>query len=169
MLEPYCDKTYPRSCEYSPEKDAFISYGHLGCILAGMTCEMHDNVAACTGAGPACDVRLPNNGEYLRDFRAGIACDDDTTLRACVNGHEDTLDCTSVGVGLKCIGGSRPHCGADFQCNYDGSNPLPTCDGTLIHVCNSGVPMTFDCVKLGFETCDPERGVCKPKQVEVQE
>lgn len=165
----WCDDGRPIKCEDVPNVTNSYGYYHAPfCDQLGLTCVIDEDRAFCTGEGAACTPSLVPQGDLVADFRAGIECIDTQTLRACANGHESIVDCRKLGQGFSCIGGSRPHCGIDFQCNYDGSNAPPTCEGTLIHVCNAGVLMTFDCAELGFETCDAERGVCKPKALDAQ-
>ncbi len=164
---PSCENDTPTTCEYSEEEDAFFTYKRPGCAKSA-TCVMEGDTPFCTGTGPACAETFATPEYAQVDFRSGIACEDATTLRTCVNGHEERIDCTKIGQTFTCIGGSRPHCGVDFQCGYDGQYPTPTCDGTKITVCNAGVPHTIDCRSLGFETCDPERGVCGNKPTTTQ-
>ncbi|MDI1451701.1 hypothetical protein [Polyangium sp. 6x1] len=83
-----------------------------------------------------------------------------------MNGHEQLVDCTAQGQGFSCIGGSRPRCGLDFQCDeYQSLNQdfgRPICDGPELFICNSGVRMWIDCRSLGFEKCDPTLRICRP-------
>lgn len=159
---PTCDFS-PLTCEYSEEEGESFTYDDPAPCYPDAVCTLENGVAFCTGPGPACTTTFARPGaeNVNLDFRAGIACENETTLRACINGHEGLIDCTKLGQSFKCIGGSQPHCGVDFQCDYEGSFPLPTCDGPFITVCNAGLPKTVDCRSLGFETCDPERGICK--------
>ncbi len=164
----WCNDNVPINCEYIPEEENSYGYYHeRPCAVVGETCIVENGRAFCQSTGTACIPAFPPKGDVRYDLRSGIECVDTQTLRACVSGVERLIDCAALGQGFSCLGGSRPHCGADFQCNYDGSDAPPTCEGTLIHVCNAGVPMTFDCAKFGFETCDPERGVCKPFRVDA--
>lgn len=163
-----CEGNAPKNCAYPTGSNEYTTFMSYDCSNYALTCAVTGDTATCVGDGPACDPISSSNDAFFADFRAGLSCEDDKTLRACINGHEELVDCTSLGLEIKCIGGARPHCGADFQCNYEGTNPPPTCEGTLIHVCNAGVPMTFDCAELGFETCDTMRGACKPKPIDVE-
>lgn len=150
-----------RNCNFSFDEGKGFRYLSPSCAKFGLTCEVGPAGAMCTGAGAACDAQ--STDDLIADYGVGIGCNDSNTLRACVNGHEQFVDCSAIAKGFQCIGGSRPHCGADFQCNYDRSNPKPTCNGTLLEVCNGGVRTTIDCAELGFEACDAKRGVCQPR------
>lgn len=170
-IEWRCDSDTPAICLYSSEDERFYAEQGYSCADYGLTCALTDDGPKCMGEGAACEPFIAEDDKdyaFFADFRTGFACEDEKTLRACINGRESLVDCTNLGLNIKCIDGSRPHCGADFQCNYDRANALPTCEGTLIHVCNAGLPMTFDCVELGFETCDPVRGACKPNSPSVE-
>lgn len=165
---PSCDSNWPHVCEYSPEDNEFFVYERSPSCSQKTTCVIDGATPMCTGTGPSCTETFAIPGDVHLDFRAGIACDDATTLRACVNGHEQAIDCTQLGQGFTCIDGTRPHCGVDFQCGYEGQYPKPTCDGTKIIICNAGQVQSIDCRSLGFETCDPERGVCGNKPATTQ-
>lgn len=159
---PFCMEDGTRqNCNFSLDEGRGFRYFSPSCATFGLGCFALPGRAICTGLGPACDADAPYN--LIADFGVGIACDDSTTLRACVNGHEQIVDCSIIANGFQCIGGSRPHCAVDFQCNYDRSNPLPTCDGNLLELCNAGVRTSINCTELGFETCDATRGVCQAK------
>ncbi len=160
---PFCKLDAAMVCEYEPETNRYVEKSTTpSCFLHGLSCTVENNSAFCVGAGNTCTVQYQSSDHVAIDFRSGIVCDDENTLRTCVNGREATRDCSEIAKGLKCIGGSRPHCATDFQCDYEGLHPIPTCDGTRINVCNAGAPMTVDCADLGFETCDAVRGTCKP-------
>lgn len=159
---PYCtENNEPRYCGpipfYSSEPHTMP---HPSCTKVGLTCRTDAETAFCAGSGPSC-AWTPKD-QVSADFGEGISCEDTNTLRACVNGYEEIIDCSTVAKGFYCIDGSRPHCGADYQCNYDRSHPLPTCNGTILEICNGGVRTQIDCQSLGFETCDPIRGLCGP-------
>ncbi len=159
---PHCtENNEPRYCGEIPHAgQSKFSESHPSCSKAGLTCKADNKTAYCAGSGPTCEWKaIPG---ISADFGQGIACTDSNTLRVCVNGFEQIVDCSAVAKGFHCIDGTRPHCGADFQCNYDRSNPLPTCNGTVLEVCNGGVRTQIDCTSLGFETCDPVRGLCGP-------
>lgn len=158
-----CESNTPRICEYSEQDGESFTHVDVPVCAHKTVCTVDGDKPFCTGAGPACSTTFARPGaeNVHLDFRGGVACEDESTLRACVNGHETSIDCTTLGQTFKCIGGSQPHCGADFQCDYEGLFPMPTCDGPFITVCNGGAFKTIDCRTLGFETCDPERGVCK--------
>ncbi len=161
----------PRDCSSHYAGGPEYVYDVGSCADYGVTCMADGSGASCTGLGPACKETFEHDTNYfLIDFRAGIACENETTLRACVNGHEQLVDCTTQGEGFRCFGGTHPRCGYDFQCDpvdweisYDLQFPHATCEGSSINVCNSGVRTTIDCKTLGFETCNPERGVCTSK------
>ena len=158
----------PINCQYSPADDKMLGYAEIRCWDYDLVCNDDGSEALCMGSGAACSISNATSNEYFADFRNGISCSDETQLLTCINGHEQPFDCSTLGKEFKCIGGSRPHCGVDFQCNYDGSNPLPTCNGSLLTVCNAGENITIDCVSLGFQGCDAQRGVCKPRDSEAQ-
>lgn len=161
----------PRNCRNHYAGGPTFAYEEGSCADYGVTCIANGSEASCTGLGPTCKETFVDYSEsYFVDFRAGIACENELTLRACVNGHEQLVDCTAQGEGFRCIGGSRPRCGYDFQCDQVDWQSIPdihfqsaTCEGSSITVCNSGVWTTIDCKTLGFETCDSKRGVCKSK------
>ncbi len=181
---PHCgDDGKPRNC-IAPYKDGpAFSFDETSCADYGLACAVDLKSAMCLGPGPAClgayctgfgpvcdDTFQDYSAQILVDFRAGIACENETTLRACVNGHEQLVDCTAQGEGFRCFGGLRPKCAYDFQCEQVDPTHVsevhflrPTCDGTLLTLCNSGVWTTIDCTSLGFKTCDPVRGVCTNK------
>ncbi len=169
---PTCiDGDKPRNCTNVYKGGPTYAYEEGSCADYGVTCAANESEATCTGLGPACGETFkyyPN--WFFVDYRAGIACENATTLRACVNGHEQLVDCTKLGEGFQCFGGTHPQCGYDFQCDpvdwklsWDLHFSSATCEGSSITVCNSGVRTTIDCQALGFETCDPDRGVCKSK------
>lgn len=178
---PRCtDDGAPYNCASSYAGGPAFSFDEASCANYGLACEADPKSAMCLGPGPACqgayctgvgpectETFKDYSAQYLVDYRAGIACENDTTLRACVNGHEQLVDCTAQGEGFRCFGGLRPKCAYDFQCEQVDSKIVnrakflrPTCEGSLITLCNSGVWTTIDCTSLGFKTCDPERGVC---------
>ena len=158
----------PQRCMFFTDELGALAEVEPSCATYGLACAADADKAFCTGTGPACDKKFRTGGNFLADFRAGIACENETTLRACVNGHEQLVDCTKQGQEFRCIGGSRPRCGFDFQCDQrDIYAPInedrlmeATCEGSLINLCNSGVRTTIDCKSLGFNTCDPFWRTC---------
>lgn len=165
---PYCtDDGAPRNCDYDGPQDAFFRALLPSCSRFGLACSTENMAyAECTGAGPAC---TPTNyfTDDLINYHNGIECVDSTVLRACVNGHEHLVNCATLGEGFKCIGGSRPQCGADFQCDYEGWTFSTSCIDNFVEVCNAGVRMTFDCTALGFDSCYGPLGACVAKPVEA--
>ncbi len=164
---PFCtDDGAPRNCDYDGPQDAFFRALVPSCSTYGLACSAEASFATCVGAGPKCKP-----AEYFSDdlaeFHNGIECVDSTVLRACVNGQEHMVNCATLGEGFKCIGGSRPQCAADFQCDYNGWTLSTSCVDNFIEVCNAGVIMTFDCTALGFDSCYGPLGACVTKSVEV--
>jgi hypothetical protein len=158
--KPFCtDDGAPRNCDYDGPQDAYLRALVPHCSTFGLACSVDADYARCTGAGPSCNM-TENFYDDLAEFHNGIECVDSTILRACVNGHEHLVNCATLGDGFKCIGGSRPQCGADFQCDYDGWTLSTSCVDNFIEVCNGGVLMSFDCTALGFDSCYGPLGAC---------
>lgn len=163
---PFCAADgAPRNCGYDTSQEAYARALVPSCAQYGLECVAGEARAICAGSGPSC---TPTESQFdaLADYHAGIECADGTTLRACVNQRESLVDCAKLGEGFKCIGGTRPQCGADFQCDYEGWDLSTTCDDNFVEVCNAGVRMKFDCTALGFETCYAPLGACKAKPLD---
>lgn len=157
---PFCTEDgAPRNCDYDGPRDAFFRALNPSCWTYGLACSAETSLATCAGVGPACEM-----AEYFHDdlaeFHNGIECVDSTVLRACVYGHEHLVNCAALGEGFKCLGGSRPQCGADFQCDYEGWGLSTSCVDSFVEVCNGGVVMSFDCKALGFDSCYGPLGAC---------
>lgn len=166
---PFCtDDGAPRNCDYDGPEDAFFRVLEPSCARWSLECSTETAAdAECAGAGPACTPSTFPWGTMI-NYHDGIECVDATNLRTCVNGREHVINCATLGEGFKCIGGTHPQCGADFQCDYDGEISATSCVDDTIEVCNAGVTMQFDCRALGFDSCYGSLGACIAKPVEVK-
>ena len=164
---PFCtDDGAPRNCEYDGPQDAFYRALFPSCSRFGLECSANTAYAECEGAGPECTPTVFLTEDII-NYHNGIECVDSNVLRACVNGREQLVNCASLGEGFKCIGGSKPQCGADFQCDYEGWTLSTSCVDNFVEVCNAGVVMTFDCTALGFDSCYGPLGACVAKPVQA--
>lgn len=161
-----CDfETYASKCENGRPTYCGSSGVELGptCADHGLACvALTDSFGTrhmCGGTGPACTNKGgtgPGSAVY-----EGIACNG-TSLRACVNSSETTLDCGTVATGFGCqSGASGTFCGLANECAPGGATK-PTCEGTSLVVCNAGKTTKVDCTALGFTGCNATAGACTP-------
>lgn len=161
-----CDfQTYVSKCENGRPTYCGGSGVELGpkCADHGLACvgkgDSFGTRHVCGGTGPAC-TNAGGTGPGSAAYE-GISCNG-STLRACVNLSETTLDCGTVATGFGCqSGASGTFCGLANECAPGGATK-PTCEGTSLVVCNAGKTTKVDCTALGFTGCNAAVGVCTP-------
>lgn len=158
QLSDFCHEDRPLSCT-GPYSDGKY-YGTLGpkCSDFGLTCDTLN----CMGTGPSCETPLGeawswDDSHYT--YKAGVACDSATMLRACVGKNEALVDCTTLGQGFTCIPGEIARCGFAAEC--DEKTPV-VCEGDSLVVCDAGRIRKVDCKSMGFTSCDAKHLTCSP-------
>lgn len=153
-----CDGDRPYQCSDSYNLGKFYSFQYPDCSEFGMKCL---NRYYCAPEGPACTPNgsYSHSGQVFNYGIGGIACDSPTTLRICMDGHETTIECSSLADGFTCIPGAEPRCGFADECDLDG---LTYCEGDSVVLCDAGKVRKVDCKSLGFTGCNKDWGVCSP-------
>ncbi len=164
-----CDSRTPGSvCDLGPGDEPV-------CILPGaMRCEPGTIVSRCISDTviEECDYTTAhvgtfscNRGTRCRVSELGFAecvpdtamsCDPATATARCVDhdqlarcdtrGFEEFLDCTTVGIGYRCVPDSPARC--DMVTDCDPSTFVPTCDGEVAQNCEPGG-------WISEQACDP--------------
>lgn len=117
----------------------------------------------CKAPGPSCDSVYLSTDDRIFDYRQGHECLSETTMRACVNGGEDIVDCTSMAADFTCRKGPMPGvmdfiCARGDECTeFDDTY----CDGSSLVVCDAGKIRKVDCKALGFTGCNAKYAYCE--------
>ncbi|MDI1442935.1 hypothetical protein [Polyangium sp. 6x1] len=150
-----CKDGAPLTCDNEAETSGPV------CADYGLACKARPfGGFGCAGTGATCQS---NTESALGiDYWSGLGCDG-AELRACINGGEQAVDCSTLVKGFACNTGpgGTSFCGLEGECDpYEGTHP--TCDGDSIVVCNAGRVDKVDCKSLGFTGCNADWGRCSP-------
>jgi hypothetical protein len=164
---PGCLDGRPYGCrdfsyfEDAPTTTAYYYYERPLCSDYGLECPAEEFPAFpdCRATGPACEDTIGDADLAVFTYRMGIACENETIMRACIGGGEKLVDCSTLALGFKCIPGDQPHCGFASECDRPDT---VTCDGDSLVVCDGGRKLKVDCKSLGFTSCNSKLGVCSP-------
>jgi hypothetical protein len=160
---PICDSTmFVSTCKDGAPSHCSAKEETLGpiCAAHGTICkEAPVSGALCTGPDAACTV--PSFMATSISYTTGIACEG-SKLRACINGAEQVVDCSTVRSDFSCqTFGTTSFCGIGNTCNPNLGEKT-ACEGSNVVICNAGRAEKVDCTALGFTNCNESWGTCGP-------
>lgn len=154
---PRCDDGRPVTC------GGDVSRIGARCAHAGLTCAADADGARCIGEGEACDGA---HGDWFEGTWMRGTCVDDDILRTCANGRVHLQTCGALAPGFRCqTAAGGDFCGLGGECPPYDYEDAPTCEGTVLSVCNAGKIEAIDCTTLGFTRCEsrgPDGYICAP-------
>jgi hypothetical protein len=131
------------------DSDGLLRHGP-SCPELGLNC----TASGCVGQGASCTNT--NSGEPEDVVLEGLGCAG-TTLSACVNGKQASVDCRTKGPGFSCQHVADAYfCGLAAECTPPtpaGLDAASRCDGSVLEFCNAGRLEHVDCLSLGFTGC----------------